>query len=135
MKRPITPEMRAFLSEVRFGVVGTTNPDGSPHVTVMWYLYEDGEIVFNTARGRLKDRNLSRDARASFVVADGYRFVRVDGRVRIVEDAAKAQDDIRRMAIRYNGAENGEKQARDVFSKQERISYRLRAAEVYTQGF
>ena len=127
--------MRAFLSEVRFGVVGTTNPDGSPHVTVMWYLFEDDDIVFNTARGRLKDRNLARDPRASFIVGDDYTFVRVDGRVRIVEDAARAQDDIRRMAIRYNGKEKGEQQARETFSKQERISYRLRATEVYAQGF
>jgi hypothetical protein len=101
----------------------------------MWYLFEDDDIVFNTARGRLKDRNLQRDPRASFVVAEGYTFVRVDGRVRVIEDAAKAQDDIRRMAIRYNGREKGEQQARDVFSKQERISYRLRASEVYAQGF
>jgi hypothetical protein len=127
--------MRAFLEQVRFGVVGTTNPNGSPHITVMWYLFEDDDIVFNTARGRLKDRNLQRDPRASFVVAEGYTFVRVDGRVRVIEDAAKAQDDIRRMAIRYNGREKGEQQARDVFSKQERISYRLRASEVYAQGF
>ena len=135
MTRPITPEMRAFLAEVRFGAVGTTNPNGSPHVTVMWYLFEDDDLVFNTARGRLKDRNLERDPRASFIVAEGYKFVRVDGRVSVIEDAIKAQDDIRRMAIRYNGREKGEEQARDVFSKQERISYRLRAAEVYAQGF
>lgn len=135
MTRPITPEMRAFLSEVRFGVVGTTNPNGSPHVTVMWYLFEDDDIVFNTSRGRLKDRNLERDPRASFIVGEGYTFVRVDGRVRIIEDAARAQDDIRRMAIRYNGKEKGEQQARDVFSKQERISYRLSVSEVYAQGF
>jgi len=135
MTRPITPEMRAFLAEVRFGVVGTTSPNGSPHVTVMWYLFENDEIVFNTARGRLKERNLQRDPRASFVVHDGYRFVRVDGRVTVVTEPAKAQDDIRRMAIRYNGTERGEAQARDVFAKQERISYRLSAREVYTQGF
>lgn len=135
MTRPITPEMRAFLAEVRFGVVGTTSPNGSPHVTVMWYLFEKDEIVFNTARGRLKERNLERDPRASFVVHDGYRFVRVDGRVTVVAEPVTAQDDIRRMAIRYNGAERGEAQARDVFSKQERISYRLDARQVYTQGF
>lgn len=135
MKSEITPEIRAFLSEVRFGVVGTTNPNGSPHLTVMWYLFEADEIVFNTARGRLKDRNLTRDPRASFVVSDGYTFVRVDGEVTIVKDAAKAQDDIRRMAIRYNGPVKGEQQVREAFSKQVRISYRLKAREVYAQGF
>ena len=58
-----------------------------------------------------------------------------DGRVRIVDDPVKAHDDIRRMAIRYTGKEKGEKQFHDTFSKQVRISYRLRAAEVYAQGF
>lgn len=135
MRRPLDATIRAFLAEVRFGVVGTTNPNGSPHLTAMWYLFEDDEIVFNTARGRLKDRNLRHDPRASFIVVDGYRFARVDGRVRIVDDHGAAQDDIRRMAIRYNGKEEGERQVREAFSKQERISYRLRAREVYTQGF
>lgn len=135
MKRPITPEVRAFLAEVRFGIVGTTNASGSPHLTAMWYLFENDEIVFNTSRERLKARNLARDPRASFIVVDGYRFVRVDGRVAIVDDRARAQDDIRRMAIRYNGTERGEEQARTYFSTQERISYRLRVGEVYAQGF
>lgn len=135
MTRELTAEMRAFLAEPRFGVVGTTNPNGSPHLTVMWYLFESDEIVFNTARERLKARNLARDPRASFVVHDGYRFVRVDGRVTVVADPATAQDDIKRMAIRYHGREKGEQMARDVFSKQERISYRLWAREAYAQGF
>jgi len=135
MKRPITAEMRAFLAEPRFGVVGTTNPNGSPHVTVMWYLYDGDEIVFNTARGRLKDRNLQRDQRASFLVADGYKFLRVDGRVTVVDEPAQAQADIRAMAIRYHGQERGEQMSRETFSTQERISYRLNAREVYAQGF
>ncbi|MBI2323563.1 MAG: PPOX class F420-dependent oxidoreductase [Chloroflexi bacterium] len=135
MKRPITPEMRAFLTEPRFGVVGTTNPNGSPHLTAMWYLYEGDEVVFNTARGRLKDRNLQRDQRASFIVAEGYKFVRVDGRVTIVDEAAQGQADIRNMAIRYHGQERGEQMSRETFSKQERISYRMSAREVYAQGF
>lgn len=135
MKRELTSAMRAFLDELRFGVVGTTNPNGSPHVTVMWYLLEGDEIVFNTAKGRLKDRNLRRDPRASFLVADGYKFVRADGRVAIVEDRATSQDDIRRLAIRYHGEASGERQSREVFSKQIRISYRLPVRDVYAQGF
>jgi len=135
VKGEITAAMRAFLAEPRFGVVGTTNANGSPHLTTMWYLFEGDEIVFNTATDRVKYRNLRRDPRASFLVFDGYTFVRVDGAVMTIEDQATAQDDIRRMAIRYNGKEKGEQQARDHFSKQERISYRLRAREVYAQGF
>lgn len=135
MSGELTTEMRAFLAAVRFGVLGTTNANGSPHLTVMWYLFENDEIVFNTARGRVKPRNLERDPRASFVVHDGYTFVRVDGRVTIVTDRARAQDDIRRMAVRYHGQEKGERMVRDQFSKEERISYRLDARHVYADGF
>ena len=127
--------MREFLSAVRFGVVGTINADGSTHITVVWYLFEDDEIVFNTARGRVKERNLARDPRASFVVADGYTFLRADARVRIVSDQPGAQDDIRRMAIRYHGRERGERMARGQFSREERISYRLDVRRVYVYGF
>ncbi|MDE3111854.1 MAG: PPOX class F420-dependent oxidoreductase [Chloroflexota bacterium] len=134
MRQKITPGMRAFLSAVRFGVVGTTNPDGSPHLTVMWYLFEDDDVVFNTSRARVKARNLERDPRASFVVHDQYTFVRIDGRVTAVSDRATAQDDIRRMAIRYHGREKAEEMVRDQFSKEERISYRLDARRVYAQG-
>ncbi|MDE3102956.1 MAG: PPOX class F420-dependent oxidoreductase [Chloroflexota bacterium] len=135
MRHGVTREVRAFLSEVRFAIVGTLNADGSPHLTTMWYLFEDDELVFNTTADRVKTRNLRRDPRVSIVVHDGYRYVRADGRVTVVADPSTAQDDIRRMAIRYHGREEGERMAREQFAKQERISYRLDARRVYAYGF
>lgn len=132
---PLTEKMRAFIEEPRFATVGTINPDGSPQLTTMWYLVDGDDIVFNTAKGRAKDRNLARDPRASFLVYEGYTYVRATGRVRTITDAGVTQDDIRKMAIRYQGKEAGERQARDVFSKQTRISYRLRIRTVYAGGF
>ena len=126
--------MRAFLDEARFAVLGTTNPSGSPHLTVMWYLLEGDEIVMNTKRGRAKERNLRRDPRASFMVTDGYDFVRIDSAIRIIEDARVGYEDIRRLAIRYHGEEVGDRQARDTFSKQERITLRLPIEKVYSDG-
>ena len=58
-------DVRAFLEEKRFGVLGTTNADGSPQQTVMWYELRGDTIVMNTKRGSRKDRNLGRDPRAS----------------------------------------------------------------------
>lgn len=133
--KDLTPAMRAFLEEPRFATIGTINLDGSPQLTAMWYTLDGNDVVFNTAKGRAKDRNLLRDPRASFIVIDDYRYVRITGRVRIVEDQAAAQSDIRDLAIRYHGTAAGERQARDVFSKQERISYRLPIRRVYAGGF
>ena len=132
----LTPQQRAFLEERRFAVVGTRNPDGSPHLAVMWYLLDGDEILVNSAEGRLKDRNLAADPRISVMAADGYRFVRIDGRVRIDHDQAAAHADIRRLAARYYGDElRADEALRNTFSKQHRISYRLPIRRVYAQGF
>jgi len=132
----LTPQQRAFLEEPRFAVVGTRNPDGSPHLAVMWYLLDGDEILVNSAEGRLKDRNLAADPRMSVMAAEGYRFVRIDGRVRIDHDQAEAHADIRRLAARYYGDElRADEALRNTFSKQHRISYRLPIRRVYAQGF
>ena len=131
----LTPEQREFLEEKRFAVVGTVNPDGSPHLAVMWYLLDGDDIVVNSAQGRLKDRNLAADPRMSVLIADGYRFVRLDGRAKIDHDQTTAQADIRRLAVLNYGAAKADEAMRDRFSKQHRITYRLPIRRMYADGF
>ncbi len=131
----LSEKARAFLEEPRFASLATINPDGSVQQTVMWYLIRDDHILMNTARGRKKDRNLLRDTRISICVEDGYRFVSMRGAVTLIEDQGPAQADILEMAIRYHGTEHGEEMGRDVFSKQERISFNLPIANVIEHGF
>jgi PPOX class probable F420-dependent enzyme len=128
----LTPAQREFLEDERFAVLGTVNGDGSPHLTVMWYLLEDDEIVFNTAAGRQKPKNLDRDPRASLIVHDGYRFVRAEGPVRRVDDRETTQQDIRRLAQRYYASESRTAEAMERFSKQQRITYRMRIERIYS---
>ena len=132
----LTPAQRKFLEDKRFAVVGTKNPDGSPHLAVMWYLLDGDDIVVNSAQGRLKDRNLAADPRISVLVEDGYRWIRVDGRAHIEHDQTITHEDIRRLATRYYQDE--QKVAawmRDNFSKQHRITYRLPVRRVAGEGF
>ena len=135
IRRELTQAERDFLHEPRFAVLGTTNANGSAHLTVMWYALEDDEIMFNTAAGRRKPDNLSRDARASLIVPDGYRFVRVEGTVHANDDQAVAQADIRKLALRYYGSEAHVKRSVDAtWSKQQRITYRMPVRRVYSSG-
>jgi PPOX class probable F420-dependent enzyme len=132
----LTPAQRAFLEEKRFAVVGSNNPDGSPHLAVMWYFLDGEDLVVNSAEGRVKDRNLAADPRMSVLVADGYSWIRVDGRARIEHDQAIAHADIRRLAARYYGDEHKVEEAmRNNFGKQHRISYRLPIRRVASEGF
>ena len=136
VRRELTQAERDFLHEVRFAVLGTTNPNGSAHLTVMWYVLEGDEIMFNTAQGRRKPENLARDARASLIVPDEYRFVRVEGAVRAYDDQAAAQADIRKLALRYYQDEDRVRRGVEAtWAKQHRITYRMPISRVYSSGF
>ncbi len=122
--------VRAFLKEPRFGVLATINDDGSPQQTVIWYDLDGDDILMNTRARRVKDSNLRRDGRASLCVSDGYRFVTVEGTVAMIDDQATAQADIRRLAIRYDGEDSGNRQADENFSRQQRVTLRMRITRV-----
>ncbi|HZB96564.1 MAG TPA: PPOX class F420-dependent oxidoreductase [Herpetosiphonaceae bacterium] len=130
----LKPNVRAFLDEQRFAVLATLDADGSPQQSVMWYQIEEDYLMMNTARGRVKDRNLRRDPRASFCIEDGYRFVTLAGTIELIEDQEIAQADIVRLAMRYHGPEKGKAMAPD-FAKQQRVTLRLTIRHVITNGF
>ena len=135
MRSELTQAERDFLHEPRFAVLGTTNANGSAHLTVMWYALEGDEILFNTAAGRKKPENLARDPRASLIVPDGYRFVRVEGTVRANDDQQVAQADIRRLALRYYQSEEQVQRGVDTgWAKQRRITYRMPVRHVCSAG-
>lgn len=131
----ISSEVRAFLSERRFAVLATINRDGTPQQTVMWYELRGDTIVMNTTATRVKGRNLARDRRLSICVADGYRFVTVAGEARLIEERATAQEDIHRLAIRYDGEEAAARKMAEAFSKQQRVSIYLPVERAFAYGF
>ena len=136
VRRELTQAERDFLYEPRYAVLGTTNENGSAHLTVMWYALEGDEIMFNTAAGRKKPENLARDPRASLIVPDGYRFLRVDGTVRANDEQRVAQADIRKLALRYyQNEEHVQRSVDATWAKQHRITYRMPVSNVYSSGF
>lgn len=87
--------------------VATLNADGSPQVTPVWVGHEGDTVLINTARGRLKERNLTRDPRVSIAISDKddpYKVLLIRGRVmEITEDGAEEHIDA--LAKRYLGAD------------------------------
>src|SRR5437588_11198067 len=88
-----------------FAVIATNMPDGSPQVTPVWFDYKDGIVRVNTAKGRVKARNLKQGAAVALEVIDPenpYRYVQIRGRVRRVsEEGAGAHTDS--LAKKYLG--------------------------------
>jgi PPOX class probable F420-dependent enzyme len=82
--------------------------DGSPHVSPVWVDIEDNTILFNSAEGRLKVRNIRRDPRVALSVADKenpYDKVDIRGRVVEIVEGQPALDQIDKLAMKYMGQE------------------------------
>ncbi len=132
----LTAEMRQFLVGPRFAVLATIGPDGAPRQTVIWYELHGDRILFNTKRGRGKERNLARDGRVSLCVEDGYRFVSIDGRVvEEIGDQDVARADILRLGVRYDGAVEAARQWQERWSHEQRVTYLMTIERVHAPGF
>jgi PPOX class probable F420-dependent enzyme len=98
----LTEKQKEFLQNPYVGVLTTLRADGSAHSTVVWVTAENGYLGFNTARGRLKDKNLRDDPRVTLTVldpTDPYRWVSITGRADVTEEGA--DDEIDRLSKKY----------------------------------
>jgi len=97
--RDLLEQKKAFAS------LATVMPDGSPQVTPVWFDYSGGRIRVNTAKGRVKARNMQPGSRVSVMILDPdnpYRYVQIRGRVAAVtENGADAHIDA--LAKKYLG--------------------------------
>jgi len=99
----IPENFQDLFSKKAFAQLATLMADGSPHVSPVWVEYDGQRIVINTAKGRVKDRNMRRDARVSMDLVDPdnpYRHLSIRGRV--VDISEKGADDhIDKLAKKY----------------------------------
>ena len=105
----MTPEdMEAFLSIPRLAKLATVLPDGSPHMTPLWFEYVDGEFLTTVEANTVKRWNIERDPRVSICVESRnppYQAVMAHGvAVLSIEGEKEA---LLRQAIRYLGDEGG----------------------------
>ena len=90
-----------------FGSLGTLMPDGSPQVTPVWDDYDGQHVIFNSAKGRQKDRNVRHDPRVAIAVIDpenSYRYLEIRGRVVEITEQGAAEH-INKMAKKYLGVD------------------------------
>jgi len=86
-----------------FAVLATLMPDGTPQVTPVWFDYDGHNLLFNSARGRQKDKNVRRDSRVTLTILDPenpYRYIEVRGRVTDITQEG-ADDHINKLAKKY----------------------------------
>ena len=93
-----------IIKKKSFAFLGTLMKDGSPHVSPVWIDITDNNIILiNTAKGRIKQKNVSSDPRVSISLTDDenpYSMVTIRGQV-IEQTSDDADKHIDKLAKKY----------------------------------
>jgi PPOX class probable F420-dependent enzyme len=107
MSQVIPDKYRDLFSKRAFANLGTLMPDGRPQVTPVWIDLEGDFVVFNSAKGRQKDKNVRRDPRVALSIVDPdnpYRYLEIRGRVAEITEHG-ANEHIDKLAKKYLGVD------------------------------
>jgi PPOX class probable F420-dependent enzyme len=100
---------RSTIEAPNLAHLATVMKDGSTQVTPVWIGLENGHVTFNTAVGRVKERNIRRDPRVAFSVVnkdDPYDKVSIRGRVVDIVEGEEADRQIDDLAKKYLGRDS-----------------------------
>lgn len=111
-------------------VLATIMPDGSPHATPVWIDMKNGMFRFNTARGRVKDRNIQLNRKVSLTILDpedDYHWLMVRGEV-VAESEQGAERHIAKLSLKYRGTESFTVPEGDV-----RVTYTIKPSSIFAR--
>lgn len=132
MAATVPDEYGDLLKKPAFAHLATLMKDGSPQVTPVWCDYDGTHVRVNSAKERLKDKNMRRDKRVALSIQDPdnpYRYMAIRGTVeQITQDGADAHIDA--LAKKYLGKERYPFRA----PGEVRVIYRIRPDRVASYG-
>jgi PPOX class probable F420-dependent enzyme len=103
----ITEPIAKLLQDKNIAFLSTLMSDGSPQVTPTWVDVEDDVVLINTAEGRIKHKNISKDPRVAISIVDRnnpYNMVTIRGKV-IEQTNQDADEHIDKLAKKYLGVD------------------------------
>ncbi len=115
--------------EKAFAYLALVKKDGTPQVTPIWFDYDGEHFIFNTARGRVKDKILHRHPVVAFAISDPqnpYRYIQIMGRV-VAETETGGYDEICDLNLKYQGNRNYPARPGEV-----RVTYKVLPERVQT---
>ena len=132
MATQIPDAFKDILNKRGYAHLATLMQDGSPQVTPVWYDFDGTDIRINTAKGRLKDKNMRRAKKVALSIQDPdnpYRYLAIRGDiVEITENGADAHIDA--LAKKYLDKDRYPLRA----PGEVRVIYKIRPDKVSTMG-
>lgn len=125
---------RDILKGNNFAHLTTLGADGAPISTVVWVDEDRGEIVMNTALGRVKANNIQRDPRVAVSVhrQDNPQMSMAVVGVAVLE-RAQAEETINRLTKKYTGQEKYPAEWRG--PDEQRVTIRVRPEGIHRYGY
>lgn len=132
MTATIPEQFKDLFRKKAFAHLATLMSDGSPQVTPVWCDYDGTYILVNSAKGRVKDKNMRRNKKVGITVSDPdnpYRHMAVRGEIaEITEQGADTHID--QLAKKYLDKDKYPlRQPGEV-----RVIYKIRPEQVTTMG-
>ena len=132
MADKIPEAFKDLFAKVAYANLATVMPDGSPQVTPVWFDYDGECLRINSAKGRIKDKNMRRNKRVAVSIQDpdnAYRYLAVRGNVEeITEEGADAHIDS--LAKKYLDKEKYPFRG----PGEVRVIYKIRPEKISTMG-
>ena len=132
MAGAIPDQFKDLFSKVAFAHLATLMADGSPQVTPVWCDFDGTNVRVNSAKGRVKDKNMRRSKKVALSVQDPenpYRYLAMLGEVvEITEEGADAHIDA--LAKKYLGKDKYPFRG----PGEVRVIYKIRPVNVHTMG-
>ena len=131
MTAQLSQKARALIQRPVIANVATVDADGGPQVTPVWIDLDGDDLVFNTAKNRVKSVNLSHNRQVAISIVDPddpYNVVVVRGTAEPTEEGADAHIDS--LAKKYLGVDSYPMR-RD---GEVRVKYRVHADKVVMQS-
>jgi PPOX class probable F420-dependent enzyme len=132
MADKIPEPFKDLFAKVAYANLATVMPDGSPQVTPVWFDYDGECLRINSAKGRIKDKNMRRNKRVAVSIQDpdnAYRYLAVRGNIEeITEQGADAHIDS--LAKKYLNKEKYPFRG----PGEVRVIYKIRPEKVSTMG-
>lgn len=106
----MSKDMLSLFTDKNLVYVATLMKDGSPQITPTWVDVDESQdtILVNTAKGRIKQKNLARDPRIAVAIVDRnnpYNVASIRGRV--TEQTTEGADaHIDKLAKKYLGVDS-----------------------------
>ena len=128
----VPDNFKDLFAKKAFAHLGTVMPDGSPQVTPVWCDFDGTHIRVNSAKGRVKDKNMRRNPRVALALQDPdnpYRYLQIRGQVVEINEQG-ADDHIDSLAKKYLGKDKYPNRR----PGEVRVTYTIRPEKAFTMG-